>query len=133
MLIKKMFLSLGRIERIIFVGAILILLLSFGIKSALYVEANTRLAPAEGGEFREGVIGQPVFINPIIPTTNTDRDMASLIFGSVYDIAETIKHSDDGKTWNVRLKQGLEWQDGEKLTSDDIIFTIETIQNKDAR
>ena len=36
------------------------------------------------------------------------------------------------RTWTVRLKDGLVWQDGQKLTADDVIFTVRSIQNKDA-
>ena len=32
----------------------------------------------------------------------------------------------------MRLKQGLTWQDGQQLTSDDVIFTVQSIQNPDA-
>ncbi len=131
--IKKIFLSLGKLERIVIIGAALIFLLALSLKAAFYVQSNTTLKPAVGGTYREGIIGQPVFINPIIPTTNADRDMAKVIFGSFSDITETIKHSDDGKSWNVRIKENVFWHDGERLTSDDIIFTLNTIQDREAR
>ena len=131
--IKKVFLALTRLEKILFIGALLVFSLALAVKLGLYVQANTKALPAEGGVFREGIVGQPVFINPVIPTTNADRDISKLIFGSLADVAETVKHSDDGKTWNVRLKQNVLWHDGERLTSDDVIFTINTIQDREAR
>ena len=37
--------------------------------------------------------------------------------------------SKDGKIWTITLKKGLVWDDGKALTADDVIFTIETIQD----
>ncbi len=117
----------------VLIGAFLIFVLSASIKVALYVESNTRIVPAKGGELREGMLGQPVFISPVIPTTNTDRELSKLVFGTLDDIADSITHSGDaadGKTWNVRIKQGVLWQDGKPVTSDDVIFTLGVIQDK---
>jgi peptide/nickel transport system substrate-binding protein len=45
--------------------------------------------------------------------------------------------SDDGLTWRYTLREGLKWSDGEPLTADDVVFTInrareEAWQNYDA-
>ena len=55
-----------------------------------------------------------------------------MVYSNVPDIADAITHSADGKTWTVRLKANLHWQDGEQLTSDDVIFTVQSIENLDA-
>lgn len=49
------------------------------------------------------------------------------------DLAEKYTSSEDGKTWNVVLKQDFKWSNGEPLTSDDVIFTIESIQDPETR
>ena len=54
-----------------------------------------------------------------------------LIFSSLTDVAEEIKIKDEGEVYEVDLKEGVLWHDGEVLTADDVIFTIETIQNPD--
>ena len=61
-----------------------------------------------------------------------DRDLTELIFADLADLAENYRSEENGKVWRYRLKDGLVWQDGEKITSDDIIFTIQTIQSADA-
>ena len=124
---------LSRKEQIIFGGAVLIFLVSAITYGALYFQVKTVSVAAEGGEFREGVVGQPAFINPLFPTTEADRDISRLVFTSVAQAAESIRVSGDGKTWNVRLKEGVLWHDGGKLTTDDVIFTLELIQNPEAR
>ena len=55
-----------------------------------------------------------------------------MVYSNVPDIADAITPSTDGKTWTVRLKANLHWADGEQLTSDDVIFTVENIQDPDA-
>src|SRR3989344_558266 len=124
---------LSKAERIALFVAAVTLFVSGSIVASFYYLDSTTVAEARGGEYREGVVGQPVFINPVIPVTEADRDMSRLIFGSLYDIATSIKRSEDGKTWNVRIQEGWKWHDGKNITSDDVIFTLGIIQNKDAR
>ena len=111
-LVKKIIGVLSRTERAVFIGSLIIFVVSGGTRFILYIQDTTAIVPANGGQFREGVIGQPVFINPVIPATEVDRDIAELVFSSVTDIADGIKRSDDGKTWNVRLKEDIFWHDG---------------------
>ncbi len=42
------------------------------------------------------------------------------------DLAESYEVSDDGLTYTINLKDGLKWSDGESLTADDVIFSVET-------
>jgi len=87
-------------------------------------------------------VGQPRFINPIYGETNdVDRTLIDLIYSGlmtydkdgkiVNDLVKSYKLSEDGKTYTFQLKDNLYWQDGTKLTADDVIYTIKTIQNSD--
>ncbi len=114
------------------IGAILIFLVSSGTKLFFYIEENTKSVADKGGEYIEGIVGQPVFINPIIPTTESDRDISRLVFSSLTDIADSIKMSENGEIWNIRLKENILWQDDERLTSDDIIYTVNVIQDPES-
>lgn len=90
------------------------------------------VSPDAGGVYREGLVGQPVYINPVITNANDiDRDIIALVFGSLEDLSQKISVSSNGTVWTVRLKENLSWHDGVKITSDDIIFTIKEIQNAD--
>ncbi len=129
----KLIKALSRKEQIIFGGAGIIFLVTLGVYGALYLQAKTRAEAAAGGEFREGVIGQPVFINPVSPVTEADRDITRLVFSSVAEVADSVKRSPNGKEWYVRLKENVFWHDGQKLTADDIVFTLETIKNPESR
>lgn len=125
--------SFSRRERILFFGALAVAILSFPILFFHFIDQTTLAVPAYGGSYTEGVVGQLGFVNPILARPGTpDQDVTALVFASVSDIAESVKHSSDMTSWDVRIKEGATWQDGTPLTSDDIIFTIRTIQDKDA-
>lgn len=111
----------------------------FGIGSYLYL-ANTEPVPTDGGEYREGVVGLPRFINPILaPTNDADRDIVRLVYASllkynaagelVPDLAESYELVDNGTTYRFKLRENLKWEDGTPLTADDIVFTVRTIQD----
>lgn len=129
----KLFRTLSSKEKIVFLSAFVILVASSLTYGVLIYKTKTYPVPAHGGTYREGVVGQPAFINPIIPTTETDRVMSRLVFASMTEMAETIKRSDDGTTWNVRLNEGITWHDGTELTADDVIFTVDVIHNPESR
>ena len=95
--------------------------------------------PAYGGTLREGVIGNPRFMNPVLAQSDADRDIVSLVYTGLfrYDrsgslmpvLIENLDIAPDGLEYAVTLKEKLFWQDGKKLTVDDIIFTIGLAKN----
>jgi len=104
------------------------------ILALLVFQSATIEVPEPSSGYREGIVGQPIAINPLLSGTNdADRDLAELIFSDILDLAESYKTSPDGQTWNILLKTDLRWSDGKPLTSDDVIFTIDTIQNSESR
>ncbi len=101
---------------------------------------NTVPAPTKGGTYTEGVLGQPKFINPIIAQPNTvDADLCSLIYSSLFrytpennlenELVEEYQLNDDGTEVTLTIKSDVKWQDGENLTADDVLFTVQSIQN----
>lgn len=128
-MIKKIFLVLTKRERVVFLAATAIFVVSGGALLGIRFIESTRTVPAAGGEYVEGFLGQPAYVNPVIASTEADRGLVRLVFSNVTDLALTVEPSDDGRTWKVRLKENLRWQDNEKLTSDDVIFTVQKIQD----
>lgn len=97
-------------------------------------------APKSGGVYTEGIVGQPVHINPLFASTNdVDRTLTKLIFAGLLrfddnlqligDLAKDWEVSEDQKKYTFFLKEGITWPDGTQFTADDILFTIESIQN----
>lgn len=131
-MIKKILNSFTRRERQILIGAVFIFLISVFFETALILGDKIEFLPKKGGQFREGEIGQPIFINPLISANEVDRDIASLIYSRLLDLSSDYQ-IEAGTNYLVKLKQDLVWDDGQPLTSDDVIFTIKTIQDPDAR
>jgi peptide/nickel transport system substrate-binding protein len=106
-------------------------------------ELNRRFlveVPDNGGALVEGIIGRPRFINPVLAKSDADRDMTQLVFSGLLrptpegalkpDLAESFTVSEDGLVYVFTLRNGLLWHDGEPLTSADVVFTIEKVQDK---
>jgi peptide/nickel transport system substrate-binding protein len=99
--------------------------------------------PGFGGEYIEGLVGQPRFVNPVLaPASGIDTDIAKVVYAQllkfdkdlnlVADLAKSLPTvSEDQKTYTIKLKENLKWQDGRPIRSDDVIFTIQTIQNSE--
>ena len=131
--IKKIFLAFSKKERVLFLVALLTAAVSSVILSNIVLANISTTLPARGGSYTEGVVGQPSFINPVIAATDTDKALVRLIFSPIGDLASKIEREDSGGGWKIRLKDGLRWQDGTKLTADDVVFTIQAIQDPDSR
>lgn len=91
-------------------------------------------APEQGGLYIEGVVGEVNRLNPLLAYNNTvDQDINRLIFSSLIyfddrgnpqpDLAEQWGISVDGTSYNFVLREGAVWQDGEPLTTADVVFT----------
>ena len=107
----------------------------------LLYQNNLVRKPAEGGEYAEAVIGAPTYINPLFAQTNdVDQDIARLVFGSlmkldengnlVADLAERYDIDPLATTYTFTLRPGARWHDGEPLSAQDVLFTVQSIQDQ---
>jgi len=98
----------------------------------IFIQENSVLENIGGGIYKEGVIGQPININPILSNNPTDQKISSLVFAPLSSLLKNLIVSNDGKVYTLELDDKLKWSDGEPLNSDDIIFTLQTIQDTNA-
>ena len=87
----------------------------------------------------EGVLGKPSSVTPLTARTQADRDLVALLFPGlvrngpggtlVPDLAERWAVDKAGKTWTVDIRPDARWHDGTPVTADDVVFTIETLQD----
>lgn len=105
-----------------------------------YYYKNSVVSPGIGGTYSEALVGTVQYLNPLLSSTNEiDRDITRLVFAGLLkydangnlipDLAEKYTILDDGKTYEVKLKQKIYWHDQKPLNADDVIFTIETLQD----
>lgn len=102
-----------------------------------------KLEPVAGGVYNEGILGTFTTANPIYATSDVDSSMARLIFSSLFeynnsdhlvgDLASKLSVNSKGTVYTVSLKPNLFWQDNQPLTSKDVVFTYDLIQNPDAQ
>jgi len=126
-------------KKVLFLLIILTITSSAFLFFSFYSE-NTLVEPSKGGHYTEGLVGQPRFINPVYADlSDVDKDLTEIMFSGlmkynekgelVNDLAKSFEIKEDGKVYEFEIKENALWSDGEKLTVDDIVFTIETIQN----
>lgn len=128
------------LERKLSVVAIAVICASLLFLGGRYVFIHQTLVASVGGEYTEGLIGTPQFVNPLYASvSDVDMDLTRLVFsglmkydpnqGLVPDLAESYDVSDDGKTYTFVLRENLEWHDGEPVRVSDVIATISMLQN----
>jgi len=102
---------------------------------------TTVLVPDRGGIFREGVVGNPRYLNPFVCDRNeVDEDLCTLLFRGltkidqhgrvVPDLALDWTITDE-KVYTFRLRADQYWHDGRPVTADDVLFTMGILQNPD--
>jgi peptide/nickel transport system substrate-binding protein len=95
---------------------------------------------APGGVYTEALIGSLGRLNPMLDWNNSaDRDVNRLLFSGLMrfdshglpqpDLADSWGASSDGTIYNFSIRANAFWHDGQPVTSDDVLFTIELIKS----
>ncbi len=132
------------------VGVLVLVLILLGVVLAIprapvdpaAVEATPDLSLPPIATYREGVVGVAESVTPVTARNRAERTLVGLVFsglvrlgpGSTYqpDLAESWTTSDDGKTWTFRIRDDAVWHDGEPVTAEDVVFTIDALKSPDA-
>ena len=135
--------TLRPLDRAIFFALLALFLISLSI--SIYSVGRSFLVdiPVEGGTLIEGVIGSPRFINPVLAITRADHDLVALTYSGLLrltpegdlanDLAESVTISEDGRVYNILLKQNVRFHDGVSVTAEDVAFTIGLIQQPELK
>ncbi|MGN6674411.1 MAG: ABC transporter substrate-binding protein, partial [Thermomicrobiales bacterium] len=109
------------------------------IHNAVSSAKGTPTTAAAADVYREAIVGAPTMLNPLLASSQPDRDLSALIFsgltrtdatgGVVPDLAKSWQVSGDGKTYTFPLRDDVTWQDGQAFTSRDVLFTIRLMQD----
>lgn len=92
--------------------------------------------------YREALIGSVQRLNPLFASMNpVDADITSLIFEGltatnnygeiVPKLAKSWIISEDGREYVITLREDVLWQDGERFSADDVVFTMAMLRDKD--
>lgn len=122
--------------------SILVLVAATAWLGARYYGKFVKIEPARGGEYSEGLIGQPKYINPLYSSLNdVDNDLVHLVYSSLFkrdaqgnltkDIVESYEESSDHKSYTFKLRPDVTWHDGNALTAEDVVFTFNAIKSEE--
>ncbi|NMC54200.1 MAG: peptide ABC transporter substrate-binding protein [Chloroflexi bacterium] len=98
--------------------------------------------PVQGGIYTEGMVGTLQRLNPVLDFYNpVDRDINRLIYSSLIkfdsagnpqpDLAAAWGYAQDGTIYNFELYPDIKWHDGQPLTAQDVVFTVDLLRNGD--
>jgi peptide/nickel transport system substrate-binding protein len=126
---------------------ILVVVVALGIVAVLLFSQQTPSItgpilpqPEQGGVYTEGLVGSLGRLNPLLDWNNSaDRDIDRLLFSGLVkfdprglpqaDLAEAWGVAQDGTEYNFSIRPNAVWHDGQPVTSDDILFTIDRIKS----
>lgn len=119
---------------------LLILFLSLFFIAGRFYKIHLKTMPIVGGEYIEGLVGFPRYINPLYSKANdVDNDISQLIFSSILkwdkdqklinDLAVNYNISEDNKIYTFTIRKNAKWHNKENVTVDDIVFTFNAIKN----
>lgn len=127
-------------QKVLFVFLIIAFITGIIWTTINILKSITVIVPRKGGELKIGLTSRINSLNPILTVSNdTDRDLINLIYNGLFEVdgkgniipslADKVEISSDQKEYTVFLKDNVFWHDGVPFTSDDVIFTISSIQN----
>ncbi|MFH1745171.1 MAG: ABC transporter substrate-binding protein [bacterium] len=129
-------------EKIILSVCFLIIFSSSAFLCTAFYKTHLREVPISGGKYIEGLLGAPKYINPLYSSiSDVDSDISGLIYSSLFkrgkdgelvkDLVEEYEISEDGKIYTIVVRRDAKWHNGKNLTAEDVVFTFNTIKNKE--
>lgn len=120
-----------------------VLITSVGLQLMWCRDSYKTTASANNSTYAEGTLGAINTLNPLFATTSSEKSLSRLLFSQLlaydttgnlnYDLAANVTVSDAGKTYTVKLRDNAKWSDGEALTAQDVVFTVNLMKNSETR
>lgn len=109
----------------------------------VFFKNHLQYSPVSGGEYIEGVVGYPKTINPLYAVNrDIDSDLSRLVYSSLFkydtngalvnDLVSDVTINNNTE-YVIKIKDNVKWHNGDKLTADDVLFTIDAIKNSEYR
>ena len=108
-----------------------------------YAGAYEVEAFVKGGDYTEAVLGEVKSMNPLYAATNAEKSLSRLLFANLVspdssgrskaELAKSVTSDKTGKKWQLVLRDKIYWSDGEPITADDVIYTIDLINDTSAK
>ncbi len=125
------------------ISLLILLIIILGVQIRSLGSFYLTPTPVPGGLYSEGMVGTLSNVNPIYASSAVDTAISKLLFSGlvtydssnklVGDLAQSWQVNSSATEYTIILKPNLKWQDGQKLTADDVVFTYQMMQNPDAQ
>lgn len=85
-----------------------------------------------------GIVTDPQAVNPINDNNGTSFELSKIMFLPLMSINDQLEFvpalaeeitTEDNITYTIKLRQDVKWSDGEPLTADDVVFTLNLVTN----
>ena len=143
---RKMFFgrfeNLSNVRKIVisWICVVSILIFSVGVFRGLSTENYSEDIFYRGGTYSEGILGEVKTLNPLFTSTDTEKSFEQIAFSRLYgidetgnlkgDLAESVSTSDNYKNFKIKMRNNAVWSDGQKITANDVIFTIKLLREQ---
>ena len=137
--LEKIFKKMSLTEKLILITLLFITTVGAGMLIWNIQSSFLVTVPSYDGELREGIVGTPGPINPLLVSTASDRALTSLIYSGlmkatpenklINELSKSHSVSEDGTEYTFKLRENLIFHDGSEVTSDDIVFTINKVKD----
>ncbi len=133
--------------QLVVLGVSLLLVAGAGLFMLLAAPASEKtpavqsISLTETSVFSEAIVGEPRLVNPLLATSQADRDLVALIFSGltrvddygqpIPDLAQSWEVSTDGLTYTFHLRDDVLWHDGQPFTAEDVAFTMGLLRHPD--
>ncbi|MBR5419376.1 hypothetical protein IK110_03965 [Candidatus Saccharibacteria bacterium] len=97
----------------------------------------------KGGDYTEAVLGDIKSMNPLYAVTSAEKSLSRLLFANLVspdssghskaELAKSVTSDKTARKWTLVLRDDIYWSDGEPITSDDVIYTIDLIRDNTAK
>lgn len=114
-----------------------------GLQFLWYQNDYTTKTQAEQGTYAEAVQGPVDTLNPIFAKSSAEEAVSELLFsrllkydqtGSLqYDLVDSMKVSDDRKTYTFTIRPDARWHDGLYVRARDVVFTVSLLKDPATR
>jgi peptide/nickel transport system substrate-binding protein len=124
---------------VIWVLAMGLIIGATGIQLMWYQQSYRTTTAAIDGTYAEAVLGPINTLNPIFADTSAEESASALLFSRLltydqsgnlnYDLADSMKISDDSTTYTITIRPDARWQDGVYVRAKDVVFTVNLLKN----
>ena len=117
--------------------------MSIVVAMFIYLRTLTVTVPKYNTTLNIGTVEQPRYFTPIYASSDVEKIISSLLYAGLYkknisgnydyDLAESIHKNEDGTEITVKLRDDASFANGQKITSDDVIFTYTLLSDPQVR